>query len=80
MSVESESGRPLGETEVEYFDDPSIYPILFRHLASKYDGSNGHAQSETSNFANGDSSNGNTQGDTGSSGNGGKLRNLLLAS
>ena len=80
MSVESESGRPLGETEVEYFDDPSIYPILFRHLASKYDGSNGHAQSETSNSANGDSSNGNTQGDTGSSGNGGKLRNLLLAS
>ena len=90
MSVESESGRPLGKTEVEYFDDPSIYPILFRHLASKYDGSNGHAQSETSNSANahgdtsnsanGDSSNGNTQGDTGSSGNGGKLRNLLLAS
>lgn len=78
--MESESGRSLGETEVEYFDDPSIYPILFRHLASKYDGSNGHAQSETSNSANGDSSNGNTQGDTGSSGNGGKLRNLLLAS
>ena len=74
MSVESESGRPLGETEVEYFDDPSLYPILFRHLASKYDGSNGHARSDTSNSANGESSKGNTQGDTGSSGNGGKLR------
>ena len=80
MSVESESGRPLGETEVEYFDDPSIYPILFRHLASKYDGSDGHAHGDTSNSANGESSNGNTQGDTGSSGNGGKLRYLLLAS
>lgn len=76
MSVESESGRPLGETEVDYFDDPSIYPILFRHLASKYDGSNDHAYCNTSNSANGES----TQGDTGSSGNGGKLRYLLLAS
>ena len=94
MSVESESGRPLGETEVEYFDDPSIYPILFRHLASKYDGSDGHARGDTSNSANGESSNGqahgdtsnsasgessNGQGDTGSSGNGGKLPYLLLA-
>lgn len=79
MAVESESGRPLGETEVEYFDDPSIYATLFRHLASKYDGSNGHVHGDTSNSPNGGSSNGKTQGDTGSSGNGGKLLYLLLA-
>ena len=79
MSVESEDGRPFGETKVEYVDDPGIYPILFRHLASKYDGSDGHAHGDTSNSANGESSYGNTQGDTGSSGNGGKLRYLLLA-
>ena len=77
MSVESESGRPLGETEVEYVDDPGIYPILFRHLASKYDGSDGQAHGDTSNSASGESSNG--QGDTGSSGNGGKLPYLQLA-
>lgn len=79
MSVESGSGRPLGETEVEYVDDPGIYPILFRHLASKYDGSDGHVHGDTSNSASGESSYGNTQADTGSSGNGGKLRYLLLA-
>ena len=76
MSVESEFGRPLGETEVEYYDDPSLYPILFRHLASKYDGSNGHARGDPSNSGNGAS----TEGDTGSSGNGGKLRYLPLSS
>lgn len=78
--MESQSGRPLGETEVDYFDDPRKYSILLRHLASIYDGSNGHAYCNTSNSSNGESSNGNTQGDTGSSGNGGKLRYLLLAS
>ena len=76
--MESESGRPLGETEVDYFDDPRIYPILLRHLARIYDGSNGHAYCNTSNSANGENSNGNTQGDTGSSGNGGKLRYCYL--
>lgn len=70
MSVESGSGRPLGETEVEYFDDPSIYPILFRHLASKYDGSDGHAHGDTSNSSNGESSDGNAHGDTSNSANG----------
>ena len=74
VSVESESGRPLGETEVDYIDDPSIYPIVLRHLASKYDGSSGHAHGDTSNSPNGESNNGNTQGDSGSSGNSGKLR------
>lgn len=80
MSVESESGRPLGETKVDYVEDPTIYPIVLRHLASKYDPSNGHARSDTSNSENGESSNGNTQGDTGSSGNGGKLGYLPFAS
>ena len=82
VSVESESGRPLGETEVDYIDDPSIYPIVLRHLASKYDGSNGHTHGDTSNSPNGESNNGNTQSDSGSSGNSGKLRywNSLLAS
>ena len=75
MSVESESGIPMGETKVDYIDDPSIYPIVLRHLASKYDGSNGYGYAHGSNSANGDRPNGNTQGDTGSSGNGGKLRN-----
>lgn len=70
MSVESESGRPLGETEVEYFDDPSLYPILFRHLASKYDGSNGHAHGDTNNSPNGQSSNGHARSDTSNSANG----------
>ena len=74
VSVESESVRPLGETEVDYIDDPSIYPIVLRLLASKYDGSNGHAHGDTSNSPNGESNNGNTQGDSGSSGNSGKLR------
>ena len=76
MLVESEYGRPLGETKVHYVDDPSIYPIVLRHLASKYDGSNGHARGDTSNSGNGAS----TEGDTGSSGNGGKLRYLPLSS
>ncbi|KAM7433100.1 hypothetical protein ABFA07_016615 [Porites harrisoni] len=76
VSVESEDGRRFGETKVEYVDDPDIYPILFRHLASKYDGSDGHAHGNTSNSANGESSNGNTQGDTGSSGNGGFTQQL----
>ena len=80
MSLESESGRPLGETEVEYFEDPKIYSLLLRHMASIWDGSDGHAHGDTSNSANGESINGNIQGDTGSSGNGGKLRHLLLAS
>ena len=80
MSVESEYGTPLGETKVHYVDDPSIYPIVLRHLASKYDGSNGHARDDTSNSGNGESSNENTQDDTGSSGNGGKLRYLPLSS
>lgn len=74
VSVESESGRPLGETEVDYIDDPSIYPIVLRHLASKYDGSNGHARGDTSNSPNGERNNRNTQGDSGSLGNSGKLR------
>ena len=75
VSVEAESGEPLGETTVEYIDDPSIYPIVLRHLASKFDGSNGHAHSDTSNSASGESLHGNTQGHEGSSGNGGELRN-----
>ena len=70
MSVESEDNRPLGETEVEYVDDPRIYPILFRHLASKYDGSDGHAHGDTSNSANGESSNGHAHGDTSNSASG----------
>ena len=78
--MESESGRPLVETKVDYVDDPSIYPIVSFHLASKDDESNGHAHGDTSNSANGESSNGNSQGDTGSSRNVGKLRYLLLAS
>ena len=70
VSVEADSGEPLGETTVEYIDDPSIYPIVLRHLASKFDGSNGHAHSDTSYSASGESLR-----DKGSSGNGGKLRN-----
>ena len=64
---------PMGETKVDYINDPSIYPIVLRQLASTFDGSNGYAHG--SNSANGERPNGNTQGDTGSSGNGGKLRN-----
>ena len=74
VTVEAESGA-LGETTVEYIDDPSIYPIVLRHLASKFDGNNGHAHSDTSNSASGESLHGNIIGDKGSSGNGGKLRN-----
>ncbi|KAM7433093.1 hypothetical protein ABFA07_016610 [Porites harrisoni] len=76
VSLESESGRPLGETEVEYFEDPKIYSLLLRHMASIWDGSGGHAHGDTSNSANGESSNGNIQGDTGSSGNGGFTQQL----
>ena len=74
MSVESESVRPLVKKEVDYIDDPMVYAIVLRHLASKYDGSNGHPHGDTSNSPNGESNNGNNQSDSGSSGNSGKLR------
>ena len=52
VSVQSMSGEPLGETELEYFDEdmesifhvvqnPKLHPILFRQLADKAETSSG---------------------------------------